>query len=778
MLSSKGRTLEFLSNKLESSLTLPLLLIKRRDFKSNKIGFIQPILDKKFRDTKNFAVRSSFSVEDNLKASNAGAFLTLLDVKRESLEDSIFKVFNSNSEPDFDDEVIIQPMLENVMSSGVVMTYDRDTNNFYRIVEYINGSNTVLVTSGRSSESRLRIYWRDSYRISEDQFVIAIGMMVDELEKIFQTDKLDVEFAFIQDQAKPFILQVRPIVVTDKVQIKPESRQTEKYLSVLESKLGKIFQPHPFLAGKTTILGVMPDWNPAEIIGIRPKPLALSLYRELITDGMWAYQRHNYGYRNLRSFPLMIDLGGQPFIDVRTSFNSFIPENLDDGIAEKLVNGYLEKLSDHPSLHDKVEFEIVVSCLTLDFDDQLNELNSIGLDKSEVKLFRTSLQQITQNIFSTSLPLWINDMNRIDKLSERREKILDSNLGHLGKIYWLLEDCKRYGTLPFGGLARAAFISTQLLKSFENQNLISVEQKELILKTTQTVATEFLKLFSINSQKEFLLKFGHLRPGTYDITQLSYKDAPDFYLNYANKSRIQDSTLTANIDLHDIGINFEKVGLHLRTIGIDLEPKKVFDYITKTIELRESSKLNFSHNLSAALDIISDMGKELGFTREDLSYLNFSSLRTAHLSAPELEPYFLKTITQNREQYEICKSLWLPQLIKEPHDIYEFEINESIINFIGQNCIEADTSVISNQKNIEGTIVLIEHADPGFDWIFTKNIQGLITAYGGVNSHMAVRASEFGLPCAIGVGQKKFNELMGSKRIRLDCGSKLITIIS
>jgi len=34
----------------------------------------------------------------------------------------------------------------------------------------------------------------------------------------------------------------------------------------------------------------MPDWNPAEIIGIKPKMLALSLYKELITDNIWAYK--------------------------------------------------------------------------------------------------------------------------------------------------------------------------------------------------------------------------------------------------------------------------------------------------------------------------------------------------------------------------------------------------------------------------------------------------------------------------------------------------------
>ena len=86
----------------------------------------------------------------------------------------------------------------------------------------------------------------------------------------------------------------------------------------------------------------MPDWNPAEIIGVCPKPLALSLYKELVTDATWAYQRHNYGYRNLRSYPLLLNFGGRPYIDVRVSFNSFIPAKLSDELGEQLVNYYLK----------------------------------------------------------------------------------------------------------------------------------------------------------------------------------------------------------------------------------------------------------------------------------------------------------------------------------------------------------------------------------------------------------------------------------------------------
>ena len=136
-------------------------------------------------------------------------------------------------------------------------------------------------------------------------------------------------------------------------------------LKLIEQKIKQGLKSHPFLMGKRTVWGIMPDWNPAEIIGVRPKPLALSLYRDLITDSIWAYQRHNYGYRNLRSFPLMPHFFGLPYIDVRVSFNSFVPADLEEKLANRLVDYYIDRLLSKPNLHDKVEFEIVFSCYTL-----------------------------------------------------------------------------------------------------------------------------------------------------------------------------------------------------------------------------------------------------------------------------------------------------------------------------------------------------------------------------------------------------------------------------
>ena len=65
--------------------------------------------------------------------------------------------------------------------------------------------------------------------------------------------------------------------------------------------------------------------------------------------------------------------------------------------------------------------------------------------------------------------------------------------------------------------------------------------------------------------------------------------------------------------------------------------------------------------------------------------------------------------------------------------------------------------------------MLIENADPGFDWIFAYPIAGLATKYGGANSHMAIRCAEFALPAAIGCGEQIFDRLCKAGSIEINC---------
>ena len=82
------------------------------------------------------------------------------------------------------------------------------------------------------------------------------------------------------------------------------------------------------------------------------------------------------------------------------------------------------------------------------------------------------------------------------------------------------------------------------------------------------------------------------------------------------------------------------------------------------------------------------------------------------------------------------------------------------------------------KENISGKIICIENADPGFDWIFSYKIDGLITMWGGANSHMAIRSGELGLPAVIGAGQLLFEKWSRAHILFIDCPGQRVEMIS
>ena len=73
-----------------------------------------------------------------------------------------------------------------------------------------------------------------------------------------------------------------------------------------------------------------------------------------------------------------------------------------------------------------------------------------------------------------------------------------------------------------------------------------------------------------------------------------------------------------------------------------------------------------------------------------------------------------------------------------------------------------------------GKIVFIKAADPGYDFLFSKGISGLVTQFGGANSHMAIRCAELGIPAVIGVGEQNYTEWSRYKRMTIDCMKKQV----
>ncbi len=124
----------------------------------------------------------------------------------------------------------------------------------------------------------------------------------------------------------------------------------------------------------------------------------------------------------------------------------------------------------------------------------------------------------------------------------------------------------------------------------------------------------------------------------------------------------------------------------------------------------------------------------------------------------------------------------LPPLLTCTEDFDAFILGSDIPNFIGSkeitaDCINMSAKAESSEVNLNGRIVIIPQADPGYDWLFGHGIAGLITLFGGANSHMAIRAAEFNLPAAIGVGEQRYKQLATAKTIELNPPSKILRII-
>lgn len=717
-----------------------------------------------------YIVRSSKRGEDSAHSSMAGAYLSVPSVSEGDLPSAIDAVIESYGNAQDEDEILIQSYLQNVKFSGVVFSHDPSTLSPYRVISIADGTDTTQVTAGHGGTSW---YLVPGCSVRVPEFLRGPLDLLEYCMSIYGQKPIDIEFAVTEVGGKTvtWLLQTRPLVLRASPETESALKnRVERIRSQLESSL----TPHPFLRGKSTVFGVMPDWNPAEIIGQRPRPLALSLYRELITDSIWAYQRHNYGYRNLRSFPLMRTFAGLPYIDVRVSFNSFIPAALEDQLAEKLVDFYLQALISQPSLHDKVEFDIVYSCYTLDIVERTDALLCEGFSNHEVNVLLDSLRDLTNEVIRPDSELLSRDANRLNLLDQRREVILRSVVDPLEKVYWLLEDGKRYGSLPFAGLARAAFIAVQLLRSLTAIGVFTDQDYESFVRSVTTVNQQLAVDLHVSEFTEFLKRYGHLRPGTYEILSPRYDEAPEAY--FARRTFVGAESPK---DLFRLSLSqLDELGRLLRHHGIQTDPVSLLNFIRRAIELREEAKFRFTRNLSEALSLLTRVGASYDISPEEMSFTNIKALQEIYVSGGDVEAILRSSIKRGQEQFEEALHTHLPSLLWSADQSILFCAMQDEPNFITQLSVTAPVALVTDTDNLAGSVACIPSADPGYDWIFTHGIAALVTEWGGPNSHMAIRAGELGLPAVIGAGSRNYASWSQAEILNIDCEARKVTVIA
>lgn len=786
VLGTKAETLARLRNLISSAIIQDQVSFTTTQWQEDS-GLVLRQVQNKFAG-QSLVVRSSARSEDAFTHSNAGAYTSILNVDPEQgLRSAVEAVIDSYHDRQPDDQVLVQPMVQQVVMSGVAFTRTLEKAAPYLVINYEESGSTDGITAGHTNDHKT-LYVRRDARFDQvaDQRLVTLVQALKEIERLLAYDALDVEFA-MDALGQVHILQVRPIAV-EQTQGEGMSNAVMNLLAEAEMTWQQLQKSAPHIHGNRAVFGVMPDWNPAEIIGTHPGALAESLYCYLILNETWATQRAEYGYRDVRPQGLLVSFAGKPYIDVRASFNSFVPASISDQLAAKLVDFYLDWLCKYPELHDKVEFDVVPTCLGLDFDKWEQRLTTeAALSQEEISELHRGLRSITVSAIERTA----TDLARVSLLEKRFDALegldVSQSKQHLHQAWLLLEDCRLFGTLPFAHLARSGFVAVTLLKEAVTTGVLTEAARDDFMSSLRTVSHELgedARKTAEGKQEwsEFVAKYGHLRPGTYDITSQAYQDDPEKYL------RPLLATAHEAPEHQDDGIwraerscFFDAV----RKQGLNFSDQQLEEFLRAAIEGREKAKFIFSRNLSAALNLVAAWGESMGLERDVLAHLNIHQLLEL-VRTPGSDESLLQDLRANAEKAmsrrDVAMACELPALITSGQDFYSFQLQAGQPNFIGTRSIQASNINLSEvppdqQPDVEGCLVMIPQADPGYDWLFGQGIVGLITMYGGANSHMAIRAAEFGLPAAIGVGEQLYRQLAKGRTLELDPGNASIRIL-
>lgn len=774
---SKSSTLKKLKPLLKNSKILDIFSFTLEEWVENPQFIIEEI-KKKFK--KKIIIRSSAIGEDSESESQAGKYLSISNIDPKNtlnLKKKIIKVINSYQKKNFKNEILIQPMLTDVSMSGVIFTYDNENGSPYYCIEYddLSGS-TDSVTSGINDKSRTLYILRDQFNKLKSRRFLKLIKSIQEVENLTLFSKLDIEFA-LNKKEKVFIFQVRPLIINKTLKKKDIEKINENIKKISNEYLNK-YKKKTNLSG---LFGVMPDWNPAEIIGIIPQPLSTSLYSEIITNDIWAISRKNLGYKNLVGNKLMTEFLSHPYINIKKSFFSFLPSNLNSRISRKLIKFWCDDIKKNGQKHDKIEFEVCTTCYNFDTSNELKKYKNI-LNNKEIKEFKKSLFELTRNIIEKNndhIEKYNYNLQKLENLREQFIKIKQLNYNDIKKFILAI---KKYGTLTFANSARIAFIAESILRSLYKKKIFSKNQLENFKNSINTVLGDFVEdtnnlIDKKISFKLFLSRYGHLRSGTYDILSKRY-DKSNYFKNLSYISSKKNKK--ANKFSLSKAKNEEIEKIIIKN-NLNISSEKLLDFLRLNISYREYSKFIFSKSLSEVIEKIAQNGKKLGLSREQLSYLRFKDVK--YIFEKKKIKKLVSIVQKNRNDLNFNKFIRLPYLITKKSDFFIVPLLKGLPNFITSKKITSKITLLklknqNNLINLKNKIILIEKADPGYDWIFLHGISGLITKYGGSNSHMAIRCSELNIPAAIGCGDQLYKKLEKTNFLELDCFSKKIKLIN
>ncbi|GIN88759.1 putative phosphoenolpyruvate synthase [Heyndrickxia sporothermodurans] len=206
------------------------------------------------------------------------------------------------------------------------------------------------------------------------------------------------------------------------------------------------------------------------------------------------------------------------------------------------------------------------------------------------------------------------------------------------------------------------------------------------------------------------------------------------------------------------------------------ETKRMIDLIRNFIGYREYPKYGMVNRYFLYKKALLKEAKQLVKAnvireKEDIYYLTFEELRKVVLT----NKLDYEIISKRKNEYKLYEKLTPPRVITSDGEIIAGKYKrenlpaEAIVGLpVSSGVIEGRARIILNMEDADledGDILVTSYTDPSWTPLFVS-IKGLVTEVGGLMTHGAVIAREYGLPAVVGV-ENATKMIRDGQRIRV-----------
>lgn len=300
---------------------------------------------------------------------------------------------------------------------------------------------------------------------------------------------------------------------------------------------------------------------------------------------------------------------------------------------------------------------------------------------------------------------------------------------------------------------------------------------------------------ALEAIRNFLDQYGMRCPGEIDITRPRWAEKPTTLIpvilsNISNlppgesKRRFEQGRIAALEKERDIIDRLQRIPEG----GVKAsEAKQKIATIRNLIGYREYPKYAIISRLFIYKNALMEEAKRLHENgiiseKENIDYLTFEEFRDAVKEGRKLD---CEIINARKEEYRLHQRLNPPRIITSDGEIitgrYKKEnlpLNAIVGLAVSSGVVEGRARVVLRMEEAqleEGDILITPFTDPSWTPLFLS-VKGLITEVGGLMTHGAVVAREYGLPAVVGV-EYATKIIQDRQRIRLNGTEGFIEIL-